>query len=355
MNKRIKKLQGKLIRLGEEGLLVSAEADIEYLTGFFQEGVFFLVPARGEAVYFIDTMNRALAEEALSASGIRIVTRKGSFAKALKPVLKEAGIKRLLFNSMNLSAFLHAALKRGCRGVRFLEKKGKTPASKLIRDLREIKSEEEVKILKKAAKITLKIWKEASRKIRVGLSEKEIASLIDIRIRETGYENSFPTIAATGPNTAYPHSVPASRKLKEGEHVLVDFGIRYKGYCSDLTRIWDKGRINRQIEDFKTHVRKAHDEAIKGIRPGVRIESVVHKSHNMFKKNELGKYMLHGLGHGVGLEVHEAPSLREGAMEKFREGMVVAVEPGLYKRALGGVRLEDMVLVTKKGSEVLTR
>ena len=355
MNKRIKKLQGKLTRLGAQGILISREADIKYLADLYQEGVFLLVPAKGEAVYFIDVMNQSLAEKVVTLPGIKIVSRKSSIAKALKPHLKEAGIKRLLYDSLDLSVALYNSIKKECKSLKLVDKVKRTPASILVGKMREVKSEEEIKVIRKSARITVKIWKEVKRKIRVGLSEKEIASLVDVAIKKSGCENSFPTIAAAGVNTAYPHSIPTSRKLKRGEHVLVDFGIRYKGYCSDLTRIWDKGRINRQIEAFKTHVQKAHDEAIKAIRPGASIGLTVKRSHNVFSRSDLGKYILHGLGHGVGLEIHEAPFLRETSKDSFREGMVVTVEPGLYKTGLGGIRLEDMVLVTKKGSEVLTR
>ena len=228
-------------------------------------------------------------------------------------------------------------------------------ASDIVRDMRKTKKAGEIKTIRKAAKETVRIWREVKRHLKTGMSEREIASMIDVAIHRKGYSNSFPTIAAIGENTAYPHALAMGRRLKRGDHLLVDFGISLGGYCSDLTRIWAGGRIVRKIEELKKHVLKAHDRAIKRISPGVSTGSLVKEANRYFKDNNLGAYIYHGLGHGIGLDVHEAPSLRENSAEKLKEGMVVTIEPGLYIPGLGGIRIEDMVLVTKNGYEVLTR
>ena len=186
------------------------------------------------------------------------------------------------------------------------------------------------------------------------MTEKEIGKLVDMCILDAGCTNSFPTIAAVGANTAHPHAVPTERRLKKNEHVLVDFGLRYKGYCSDLTRTWDNGRIDGQIRDFRKSVLKAQKAAIKMIKPGVMIGTLARESYNILNIVSKGEFILHGLGHGVGLEVHERPFLRMASTERLKKGMVITVEPGLYKEGLGGIREEDMVVVTEKGCEVLT-
>ena len=145
------------------------------------------------------------------------------------------------------------------------------------------------------------------------------------------------------------------RHLKKDDHLLVDFGIRVNGYCSDLTRIWAGGRIMRKIAQLRKHVRKARDQAIKKIKPGLSVGKLAKEANKYFKNNNVNKYIYHGLGHGVGLDIHEPPFLRDDSREKLKQGMVVTVEPGLYIPGIGGIREEDMVLVTKGGCEVLTR
>ncbi|MBU1084160.1 MAG: Xaa-Pro peptidase family protein, partial [Candidatus Omnitrophica bacterium] len=231
---------------------------------------------------------------------------------------------------------------------------GSSGGPDILGNIRKIKDRKETDVMRRAARITVKIWKKIKKNITTGMTEKDIAAMIDMHIRSRGCLNAFPTIAAVGKNTAYPHAVPTSRRLKDNEHVLVDFGVRYKGYCSDLTRICLNGRIDRQIMGFRDHVRKAHDLAIKTAKDGVRIDTVCGKVRKVFQDANLGDFLLHGLGHGIGVEVHERPFLRLGCPEKLKKGMVITIEPDLYREGLGGVREEDMILITEKGCEVLT-
>lgn len=350
----MKRLKSRVSKFGIDALLVSDPYNIRYLAGFYSEGAMILVPRKGKVLYFIDTMNLQLVKRMLKGRPLEIIAEPGPAGDTLARHIKKEKMKKVGINAGNMPLAAYQRLSRILPKVKFIQRSGGVDLSGILKGMREVKSPEEVRILKEAARKTVRIWNKVKARIKIGMTEKEIASMVDTCVLGEGCTVSFPTIAAIGPNTAYPHAVPTARRLKRNEHVLVDFGIKHKGYCSDLTRTWDNGRIDRQIRDFRDSVHKAHDEAIKMIKPGALIEGVASKAYNILTIKDGGKFILHGLGHGVGLEVHERPFLRRASKERFKKGMVVTVEPGLYKPGLGGIRLEDMVLVTEKGQEVLT-
>lgn len=345
--KLLKKVRQKVSRAGLDALVVSEEHDMLYLTGFFCKGAKLLVRPGKKPVYFIDGMNAALARAELEdLRTLDIIS--GPVLKNLKTSLKDLKIKKLGINENNVTVFENNWLIDGVKRIAV------KPALQLTEELRAIKSDLELKQIRKAAKDTVKIWRRVKKNVSLRMTEKDIARMVDTFILESGAENSFPTIAAIGKNSAYPHAVPTLKRLKSGELLLVDMGMRYNGYCSDLTRTYYTGRIDRQIRDFIKYVRIAHDLAIKKLKPGVLIGPYVRSINNILKQYGTGEYMLHGLGHGVGRGIHEDPFLYEGSNERIKAGMVVTIEPGLYKPGLGGARLEDMVLITKTGCEVLT-
>ncbi len=350
----IRRIRARLSRPGMDALLIRDHHDITYLAGFYSPGVVMLVERGARPSYFVDTMNGPLAEKMLEGAKLNLVTASGPVMNALARHIEDRKIRKIGFSGEDLSVLAHDRLSKLVPGAKFVPDIKGLPVSSIMEGIREIKAPEEIRVLRKAAKETVRVWREARKNIETGMSEQDIAAMIDVCIRRRGYKNSFPTIAAAGENTAYPHAIPGAKRLESGEHLLVDFGLRCGGYCSDLTRIYYKGRINWQIKDFRESVLKAHDLAIKEIKPGAMIGSVVGRAEGLIKKNGLGDLILHGLGHGVGLEIHEKPFLRRGSRRRLREGMVLTVEPGLYKPGLGGIREEDMILVTAKGCEVLT-
>ncbi len=344
-NALLGKIKRRIGKAPYDALLVESASAILYLTGFQCPGSKLLVKKKGESVYFIDPMNYSLACRQLKGLNLEKI-HSGPVLRSLKEHCIKNGIKKIGLNKKSMIVGELEALASSRFSL--------LDSGEVIAGLRVLKAEREIKILRKAAKETVKIWKEATRKIRHGMTELEVAGLIDILIKENGFDNSFPTIAASGKNSAYPHALPGKSKFKPGELLLVDFGIRYKGYCSDLTRTYYKGRIDRQIREFREIVLRAHDYAIDKLKPGVSIGSLSSGVNNIFNSNGFGKFVLHGLGHGVGVDVHEYPFLRLNSTERFRKGMVVTIEPGLYSEGLGGVREENMVLLTSKGCEVLS-
>ena len=340
----------RIKRLGLDALLINSEHGVKYLTGFYCTGALVLLSLKAKPVYFVDSMNFTLAKRILSGQHLELLNVHGEKLTALRECTKKLGVRKLGIEEDAVTIASFDRLRSCLKSIKT------SSASSVLRECRIIKTSGEIKLLRKAASETTRIWRTVSRKIKPGMSERHIAGMIDAAIRDNGYTNSFETIAAAGPNSAYPHAIPTDRALMKGEHLVLDFGIRIGGYCSDLTRVWGKGRIVRKIRLFQKHVRIVHDAVIKMISPGVTVGALVGEADRYFEKNGLSRYVCHGLGHGVGLEVHEGPSLssREPGF-RLKAGMVVTVEPGLYIHGAGGVRVEDMVLVTQNGCEVLTQ
>jgi len=348
-------IKKKLYLYDIDALLVSSPVNIRYLAGFFTHGALILVPAEGAPVYFLDGMNKTLGEKFIKAKSLHVVSSEKSPARNLADFMKSKGIKKLGFNDKNVTVERYNDLLKFVPDLKITSRAKQINFYSILEGIREIKTASEIKIIRKAAIETVRIWKKVSRCIIPGMTEQKIAGMIDAEILARGYENSFKTIAASGENTAYPHAVPTTRRFKKNEHLLVDFGIKAEGYCSDLTRTLYNGRINPQIVDFRKFVSEARKEAIKKVKPGVLLSSVAEGINELFVRRGMKEYILHGAGHGVGCEVHEEPFFRKNSKKRFKEGMVITIEPGLYKAGTGGVREEDMVLVTKKENEVLTR
>jgi Xaa-Pro aminopeptidase len=224
----------------------------------------------------------------------------------------------------------------------------------LVAKLRKIKSAEEVSLLKKAAGLAVEGMTRAAEFIDKGRTELEIAAEAEYAMRRKGSEGtSFSTIVASGENSWLPHATATSRRLREGELIVVDLGATYKGYASDMTRTFSLRPTPRQLR-LLSIVKRAEATAVKRVRSGVKAESVDMAARKVISRTGYGQFCSHGTGHGVGLEIHEAPSLALGSRDILRAGMVITVEPGIYVPKIGGVRFEDMVLVTKKSCEILT-
>lgn len=212
----------------------------------------------------------------------------------------------------------------------------------------------EIKHLKKAAVIARDIFAVISKRIKPGASEREIAHDIEAIVKRKGLKRSFKTIVASGPNAAKPHAKITDRKIAKNDVVVVDFGVVYRGFCSDMTRTVIVGKINPAMRKLYKVVREAQGRAIRRVRPGVKISKLVSDTHGYIRKKGLGKHILHTLGHGLGKRIHQAPKLSEKNKRILKKDMVITIEPGLYVKGKGGVRIEDMILITKNGYEVLT-
>jgi Xaa-Pro aminopeptidase len=223
----------------------------------------------------------------------------------------------------------------------------------IIESIRINKDNSEIAAIRAAVRIAAQALEQTLDYIKPGVSESELAGRLDFEIRKSGATNSFETIVAFGPNASRPHHQPSKRKLKKTDTVLIDFGARYKGYCCDITRSFAVGKPTRLFERAYEAVEQAQAAAIKRIKAGAEIQEVDAAARNVIRKYDLPVYG-HGTGHGLGLEIHESPFLKADGKGSLKAGEVLTIEPGVYLPGKLGVRIEDDVLVTETGCEILT-
>ena len=229
------------------------------------------------------------------------------------------------------------------------------PLDQGLQDLRAVKDDQEVLLIREAAKIAGQALAAVRELVRPGIREREIALELDYRIRQMGGEKvAFETIVAAGPNAALPHATPGDRQVVAGDAVVFDYGAVFAGYHSDETCTCFVGHHDARQREVYDRVRMAHDRAIAAIRPGVACGEIDRVVRATLAEAGLESHFSHGTGHGVGLDIHEVPRLATGRVEILQAGMVVTVEPGVYLPGLWGMRIEDTVLVTESGCEILT-
>jgi Xaa-Pro aminopeptidase len=264
-------------------------------------------------------------------------------------IVKEARIKRLGFEAMNLPYAVAMRLKK------ILKKADAVPVAGVVEKARSVKDAGEACLIKKAAALTGDVMRKVASSVRAGVTERSLASSAEREFVKRGAHPAFESIVAFSANSSKPHARPGEDRISKNGFVMIDIGGRLNGYCADITRMVFTGAVPSEIRKIYSVVSSAQKMAIERIRPGARISDIDCAARGYIKDKGYGKNFGHSLGHGVGLEVHEDPSispLGEGRLEK---GMVFTVEPAIYLPKVGGVRIEDMVLVTDNGCEVLTR
>lgn len=342
------RLKGLRALLGAklDALLVSDLKNIKYLSGFTGSNAFIAV-THDAAFFLTDPRYTAQAREEVKGCKIRI------FRKALEEIaalVLEERIKALGFEAPNLNYASYRKLAKALPKTRL------RPADGLVERLRERKDRFEVERIRASAGLLDIGFRKAARLIRPGAIEGEAAFSIEVGLRKKGAEAmAFDTIIASGERAALPHGSASSKKIRKGELVVVDMGVLKDGYNSDETRTFAMGRLKPRQREIYGIVKDAQAAAIEAIRPGARASEVDGAARKVIEKAGYGKFFGHGTGHGVGLDIHERPSLGPLSEDILQEGMVVTVEPGIYLPGYAGVRIEDMALVAKGGCELLTR
>jgi Xaa-Pro aminopeptidase len=331
---------------GVEGLLVTDIRDLRYLTGFSGSSACLLLSARGPSWFLTDSRYAAQARAEVRGFKTRI-SRKP--LEAVAALVKRIGIRSLGFDGNVLSHDSYLRLKKALPGIRL------RPAAGVVKDLRRRKDGAEVAEIRAAARILDAGFSAAEEVIRPGITEKEAALLIETAFRRAGADSpAFDTIIASGARGALPHGRPTGKKIRNGELVVVDMGVSLNGYNSDCTRTYCVGRASRRLKAIYQVVKDAQARALDRIRPGVAAVAVDRAARGHIEKAGYGRCFGHGTGHGVGLDVHEAPAVSPGSKDVLEEGMVLAIEPGIYLPGVGGARIEDMALVVMDGCEILT-
>ena len=230
-----------------------------------------------------------------------------------------------------------------------------TPVAGVVENLRMEKSPAEVEKIRRSVNANSEAYWRTLRRIRPRATEREIASELDFQMRRLGAERvAFDTIVATGPRSALPHARPTDNRIGLNELILIDMGAILDGYASDMTRVVYIGVPPRRIQAMYRAVLEAQLAALDAVRPGVAVSKVDRAAREVLQRHELEKEFVHSTGHGLGLEIHEAPKIGKKEKTKLRAGMVITIEPGAYVQGVGGIRIEDTVLVTATGCEILT-
>jgi len=331
---------------GLDGFLVAETKNMQYFTDF-SGGSMLLVPRDGESILFVYAVNYEAAKVKTKEASVEIVKQGESLIKKISKRLEDLKIRNVGFDSLTVSTYLK--LKESSDGITFKD------ASDLIWTLRKVKDPSEISLMKKAAELTSRGMKKAAEIIGAGISEREVAAEIEYEMRKKGSDGvAFDTIVSSGLNSAFPHGGCGDRVIKKGDLVVIDIGAKYRDYCSDLTRTFIIGKPSSKQFQIYEAVRKAQELALKSARAKVEAREVDRIARDYISKAGYGEYFVHSLGHGVGLDVHELPTLSPKSKDVLVEGNVVTIEPGIYIPGFGGVRIEDTVLILKDGVEKLT-
>ena len=351
---RLQRLRDDYRKQKLEGFVVSTARNLTYLTGFTGSAGL-LVDAGGEASLLLDGRYVSAAQQDVAdgeLGPVQVVGVTRRYEETLAGVLERLGTREAGFEAEDVSVATLSRWQRAAPQVDWM------PTAGLVSARRAIKDRGEVAVLRRAGQALALIARRLRDWVAEGRTEREIARDIDAALERAGFsEPAFPTIVASGPNSAHPHARPTDRRLRQGDLVVLDFGGRLDGYCGDLTRMAGVGQVRAEAQALFEAVRDAQAAALAAVGAGVLASSVDAAARQVLETRGLGRAFLHATGHGLGLDVHEAPRIAredsDGAA-RLEAGMVCTIEPGAYVEGLGGVRLEDDVLVTTEGCEVLT-
>ena len=342
------KLRRLIAKTGADSLLVTNFTNVTYLTGFTGDDSYLLV-TNSDAILLTDERYRTQLEDECPGLELSVRGQGVSMINLLTKVIGQTSVERMGIEASSMTVQFYGMPEKQFSKISI------GPTTSLVEQLRVVKDKQEVQEIRQAITIAQKAFGVIRASMRPEQTEKEVADAIEAQVRRFGGKcSSFPSIVAVGHWAALPHAVPGERLIGDSPFVLIDWGARGDLYVSDLTRMLATGKIPPKFRRIYEIVRKANLKGIKAIRPGVTCEEVDRAARGVIEKAGFGKQFGHGLGHGIGLEVHEAPRL--GAKQKtvLKPGMVITIEPGIYIPGWGGIRLEDDVLVTRDGHEVLT-
>jgi Xaa-Pro aminopeptidase len=349
-NDRLDRLRRALESSRADALLVTHLPNVFYLCGFTgSNAALLLLPQQMHL--FTDGRYTVQARQEATTARVHI-GRQAAVVQAAQWVLRHRGRGRLRlgFDPVHLSyaewARLRATLGPGI---------GWKPLAGLVEGLREIKSPQELEVMRQAAKLGSEVIEEVIALVKPGVSELDLAAETDYRMRRKGASGpSFDTIIASGPRSALPHARPTAKCLGKNELVVLDLGVILRHYCSDLTRTVYLGRAPARVRRWYRAVLEAKQAALQALRAGRTAGSVDRAARQVLERSGLGRFFTHSTGHGLGTEVHEGPRLGRGQQQEIRVGNVVTLEPGIYVEGVGGIRIEDDVAVHASGPEVLT-
>jgi Xaa-Pro aminopeptidase len=346
-SRRLHTLTDALPKLRADYVLITHLPNLHYLCGFTGSAGALLVGG-AEKVFFTDGRYTTQAKAEVQDARIRIEKHNPMIAAAMW--LREKTPGTLGIEGDHLTVASESRLRRVLvKPWRF------RPLSGAVERLRRIKDPAETDLVRQAVNLGSSLFPSLLKTIRPGVAETQVAAKLEYSARQAGASGmSFDTIIAAGPRSALPHGRASSTPIPPHGFVVLDFGVILAGYCSDMTRTVMVGRPSAKERGWYDAVLEAQLAGIAAVRPGATAGEVDEAARNVLKRSKLDKYFTHSTGHGVGLEIHEAPRLATGETTVLEPGMVLTIEPGIYIPGQGGVRIEDMILVTKTGCEILT-
>jgi Xaa-Pro aminopeptidase len=341
-----------LRKFNVDTLLITQPSDLAYLTDFTGDDSVGLLTQKD---FLLVSDFRYREQIQIEAPWLRSIMREGTMADSLADGLGELKSRNVGFQASRttfgqIDGLKSIVKKRGMRKIEF------SPLGDFLVEIRQIKDLRELGIIRQAVRVAEDAFRALRRQIRVGQDENFLAGLLVFEMRSRGAsDGSFQTIVAAGANGSLPHYRPGKAKVRRGQPLLIDWGALYMGYCSDLTRTLLVGNVKPVMKDIYKIVLEAQMAAIDSLAPGKSTRDADKVARDIIDKAGYREHFGHGLGHGIGREIHELPVLRKtGTHEALRPGMIVTVEPGIYLPGIGGVRIEDDVLITRNGHEVLS-
>ena len=329
-----------------DALVVSFGPNVRYLTGFTgSNGLVVILP--GRAVFFTDPRYRIQASQEVGCQ-TRVAT--GPILPQVAALFRRAKSRRVGFEKSRMSVEAFQILKDALPMRSSLD-----PVAGWIENQRMIKSPTEIDAIRRSVELNSRAFEQIAKRVRPEMRESDLAAELDYRVRRQGAEGpAFETIVAAGPRTALPHARPTTARLPTNGMVLVDMGAMLNGYASDMTRMLFLGNAAPRIKRMYAAVLEAQLAAIDAVRPGVKAQAVDRAARRVLAGHNLERAFVHSTGHGLGLEIHEPPRVGRREKTTLETGMAITIEPGVYLEGTGGVRIEDTVVVTANGCEVLT-
>ncbi len=341
----LERIRAQMQQLALDGFLITNPHNIRYMSGFSGSGSMILLNLKRQCL-LVDS--RYVTQARLCVKDYEIVPIQGG--GTLYNLLITNGIKSLGFEMMHLTFDQYDFMSAHFKEIDLV------PTKHLVMSLRSIKTADEIQSIRMAAKITQDTFNEILNFVKKGQSELDIAFEIERQMRCRGAENtSFRSIVASGLRSALPHGLASDKIIEDGEFLTLDYGCIYNGYCSDITRTIVIGKSTEKQRKLYELVYEAQTRAINSVKQDLSCGDLDAVSRSFLQSKGYGTYFTHGLGHGIGIEVHEFPRIVEDSNDVLKAGMTLALEPGVYIEQYGGVRIEDMILVTVDGYERLTK
>jgi Xaa-Pro aminopeptidase len=347
-NSRLQRTQAAMEQRRLDALLVSYLPNIRYLCGFTGSAGVLLITTR-DKVLLTDGRYTEQAKQEVKVAKVKIAT-KAALAAAAEWIRKHPRLTRIGIEAAHLSVAERDSLAKAIgKGTKIIA------APPIIEPLRMIKDAEEIAAIRAACKLGVELFRTLTSKLRPKITESQLAGELEFAARQAGAEQmAFSTIIASGERSALPHGRASTAPIPAEGFVVCDFGVILAGYCSDMTRTVHVGRPRSEAQASYEAVKQAQQAAIEAVKPGVTSGEVDDAARKLLYNRGLGKFFTHSTGHGLGLEIHEAPKIAAAQKQVLQRGMVITIEPGIYLPGKWGVRIEDTVVVTERGCEILT-